>query len=49
VVEYGTASLYAAPTAVQGARRFGEAWSNRHDFSGLRVQGTVGEPINPEA
>jgi acetyl-CoA synthetase len=29
--------------------RFGEAWPNRHDLSGLRLLGTVGEPINPEA
>jgi acyl-coenzyme A synthetase/AMP-(fatty) acid ligase len=29
--------------------RFGEAWPNRHDLSSLRVLGTVGEPINPEA
>ena len=29
--------------------RFGEAWPNRHDLSSLRLLGSVGEPINPEA
>jgi acetyl-CoA synthetase len=41
--------LYTAPTAVRGLMRFGEAWPNRHDLSSLRLLGSVGEPINPEA
>ncbi|NOZ01047.1 MAG: acetate--CoA ligase [Deltaproteobacteria bacterium] len=47
--EYGVTVLYTTPTAVRGLMRFGEAWPNRHDLSGLRILGTVGEPINPEA
>jgi acetyl-CoA synthetase len=41
--------LYTAPTAIRGLMRFGESWPNRHDLSSLRLLGTVGEPINPEA
>lgn len=47
--EYGVSVLYTTPTAVRGLMRFGEAWPNRNDLSGLRILGTVGEPINPEA
>ena len=49
VAEYGVTILYTAPTAIRGLMRFGEAWPNRHDLSSLRILGTVGEPINPEA
>lgn len=49
VEEYGVTILYTAPTAIRGLMRFGEAWPNRHDLSSLRLLGTVGEPINPEA
>ena len=45
----GITILYAAPTAIRGLMRFGEAWPNRHDLSSLRMLGSVGEPINPEA
>ncbi|MBP1465176.1 acetate--CoA ligase [Candidatus Chloroploca sp. M-50] len=41
--------LYTAPTAIRGLMRFGEAWPSRHDLSSLRLLGSVGEPINPEA
>ena len=41
--------FYTAPTAIRGLMRFGEAWPNRHDLSSLRLLGSVGEPINPEA
>jgi len=41
--------FYTAPTAIRALMREGEAWVNRHDLSSLRVLGTVGEPINPEA
>ncbi len=49
VEQYGISILYTAPTAIRGLMRFGEAWPNRHDLSSLRLLGTVGEPINPEA
>jgi acetyl-CoA synthetase len=49
VEKYGITILYTAPTAIRGLMRFGEAWPNRHDLSSLRLLGTVGEPINPEA
>ena len=49
IEKYGITILYTAPTAIRGLMRFGEAWPNRHDLSSLRLLGTVGEPINPEA
>jgi acetyl-CoA synthetase len=49
VENYGISILYTAPTAIRGLMRFGESWANRHDLSTLRLLGTVGEPINPEA
>jgi acetyl-CoA synthetase len=49
IEKYGINILYAAPTAIRGLMRFGEAWPNRHDLSSLRLLGSVGEPINPEA
>lgn len=49
VEEYGVSVLYTAPTAIRGLMRFGEAWPDRHDLSSLRLLGSVGEPINPEA
>ncbi len=49
VEKYGITILYTAPTAVRGLMRFGESWPNRHDLSTLRLLGSVGEPINPEA
>ena len=49
VERYGVTILYTAPTAIRGLMRFGEAWPNRHDLSTLRLLGSVGEPINPEA
>ncbi len=44
-----TTILYTAPTAIRGLMRFGELWPSRHDLSSLRLLGSVGEPINPEA
>ncbi len=41
--------FYTAPTAVRALMRFGEAHTKKNDLSSLRVLGTVGEPINPEA
>jgi len=49
VERYGINIIYTAPTAIRGLMRFGEAWPNRHDLSSLRLLGSVGEPINPEA
>ena len=49
VEKYGITILYTAPTAIRGLMRFGESWPNRHDLSTLRILGSVGEPINPEA
>src|SRR3984893_15335185 len=41
--------LYTAPTAIRAFIRWGDEWVKRHDLSSLRLLGTVGEPINPEA
>jgi len=41
--------FYTAPTAIRALMREGEKWVNNHDLSSLRLLGTVGEPINPEA
>jgi len=49
VEKYGVSVMYTTPTAVRGLMRFGPAWPNRHDLSSLRLLGSVGEPINPEA
>ncbi len=49
VERYGINVFYTAPTAIRGLMRFGEAWPNRRDLSSLRLLGSVGEPINPEA
>ncbi len=49
IAKYGITILYTAPTAIRGLMRFGESWPSRHDLSSLRLLGTVGEPINPEA
>jgi acetyl-CoA synthetase len=49
VERYGITVFYTAPTAIRGLMRFGQAWPNKHDLSSLRLLGSVGEPINPEA
>jgi acetyl-CoA synthetase len=41
--------FYTAPTAIRTFLRLGEGWPRKHDLSSLRLLGTVGEPINPEA
>ncbi len=41
--------FYTAPTAIRALMRLGEEYPNKHDLSTLRLLGTVGEPINPEA
>jgi acetyl-CoA synthetase len=49
IEKYGITILYTSPTAIRGLMRYGDAWPNRHDLSSLRLLGSVGEPINPEA
>ncbi|MCX6147510.1 MAG: AMP-binding protein, partial [Candidatus Kapabacteria bacterium] len=49
IERYGVNILYTSPTAIRGLMRFGDSWVNRHDLSSLRLLGSVGEPINPEA
>ncbi len=49
VERYGVTILYTAPTAIRGLMRFGDAWVNKRNTSTLRLLGSVGEPINPEA
>ena len=49
VERYGVTQLYTAPTAIRTFMKWGTEWPERHDLSSLRVLGTVGEPINPEA
>jgi len=41
--------FYTAPTAIRAFIKWGEHWPMKHDLSSLRLLGTVGEPINPEA
>jgi acetyl-CoA synthetase len=41
--------FYTAPTAIRACMRGGDEWPNKYDLSSLRVLGSVGEPINPEA
>jgi acetyl-CoA synthetase len=41
--------FYTAPTVIRALMRLGEEWPNKHDLSSLRILGSVGEPINPEA
>ncbi|HKW43250.1 MAG TPA: acetate--CoA ligase [Thermoplasmata archaeon] len=49
VEEYDITILYTAPTAIRAFMRWGDEFPKRHDLSSLRLLGTVGEPINPEA
>jgi acetyl-CoA synthetase len=49
VERYKVTQLYTAPTAIRTFMKWGAEWPERHDLSSLRVLGTVGEPINPEA
>jgi acetyl-CoA synthetase len=46
---YGVTIFYTAPTAIRAFMKWGEAWPAKHDLHRLRLLGTVGEPINPEA
>src|SRR5215469_14307696 len=49
IEEYRVNILYTAPTAIRAFIRWGDQWPEKHDLSSLRLLGTVGEPINPEA
>ncbi len=49
VEEYKATILYTAPTAIRFFMKCGTAYPKKHDLSSLRLLGTVGEPINPEA
>src|SRR5689334_12100395 len=49
IEKYGVTIFYTAPTAIRAFMRWGTEWPSRHDLSSLRVLGSVGEPINPEA
>ena len=46
---HGVTILYTAPTAIRAFMKWGEQWPAKHDLSRLRLLGSVGEPINPEA
>ena len=47
--KYGVTVFYTAPTAIRAFMKWGDEWPAKHDLSQLRLLGTVGEPINPEA
>ena len=47
--KYGVTVFYTAPTAIRAFMRWGDEWPAKFDLSELRLLGTVGEPINPEA
>src|ERR1700730_6387984 len=49
IEKYKVTILYTAPTAIRSLMRFGEELPAQHDLSSLRLLGSVGEPINPEA
>ena len=46
---YGVTVFYTAPTAIRAFMKWGDHWPRKHDLSRLRLLGSVGEPINPEA
>ena len=49
VAKYGVTILYTAPTAIRAFMKWGTEWPKKHDLTSLRLLGTAGEPINPEA
>ncbi len=49
IEKYRVTILYTAPTAIRSFIKWGDQWPEKHDLSSLRLLGTVGEPINPEA
>jgi len=49
VENYKVTIIYTSPTAIRMHMKFGEQWAQKHNLTSLRLLGTVGEPINPEA
>ena len=49
VERYGVTVFYTAPTAIRAFMKWGTEWPAKHDLRSLRLMGSVGEPINPEA
>jgi acetyl-CoA synthetase len=49
IERYGVSIFYTTPTAIRLLMKFGEDWPKKYDLSTLKVLGSVGEPINPEA
>jgi acetyl-CoA synthetase len=49
IEKYKVTILYTAPTAIRTFMKWGTDWPEKHDLSSLRLLGSVGEPINPEA
>jgi acetyl-CoA synthetase len=49
VEKYHVNNFYTAPTAIRAVAKEGDEWVEKHDLSSLRVLGSVGEPLNPEA
>ncbi len=49
IEKYKVTILYTAPTAIRAFIKWGDEWVTKHDLSSLRLLGSVGEPINPEA
>ena len=49
IERYNVTTLYTSPTSIRLFMKYGEEWLKKHDLSTLRLLGSVGEPINPEA
>lgn len=49
IEKYKVSIFYTAPTAIRAFIKWGDEWPNKYDLSSLRLLGSVGEPINPEA
>jgi acetyl-CoA synthetase len=49
IEKYGVNIFYTAPTAIRAFMKWGDEWPKKYDLGSLRLLGTVGEPINPEA
>ncbi|MCC7551316.1 MAG: acetate--CoA ligase [Methanobacterium sp.] len=49
IEDYGVTVFYTAPTTIRMFMKYGEKWPQKHDLTSLRLLGSVGEPINPEA
>ena len=49
IEKYNVNNFYTAPTAIRSIAKEGDKWVDMHDLSSLRVLGSVGEPLNPEA